>query len=700
MQVKLAKHSGFCHGVKFAVDTALDIDATNLYIYGQLIHNESVIAEIEERGIQTVDDLNLVPDGATLILRSHGVGKDIYARCERRNIKVVDCTCSFVKRTQRIAEKYTKEGKTLVIDNKKNHPEVVGICGWCDGGEVYVFENIHEDFSPLKDKDIVIVAQTTYKEHEFEEITKKIIKDYAKTVEIFKTICYTTIRRQKEAAELAKENEAILVIGGQNSSNTQTLYDTCKKYCKAVFKITDVHTFEYNRLKNLKNIAVVSGASTPNAQLQEVLLNMAKNTDSQGENLNMEDIVKQMNATPNFKQGEIVTGIISNATDEGVYILLPNSKKEILLAKEEVLTDSYNKNEFDAKLGEEIEVIVLAVNPLKLSEKAIAQMKKEEALLPEIKNGAEFSAVCTNINKGGLISKIGSYDIFIPRGEIRNGFVSNDALKEYIGKTLRLKAIEIKEDAKIKKEIIASQRIVIADERAQREAEKLKVIEAFFANVHEGDIVEGKVERVTDFGAFVSVNGFDCLAHISDLSWQNVEKVTDILTIGESYKFKVLKIDSENKKVAIGYKQLQPQPWDTVAERYKVGDVVHGKVVRIVPFGLFVEIEKGIDALVHLSEISHVWLENPTTAVAIGEEVDVKILNLEPENKKMTLSIKALLPAPEITKIRQPREKGEYTGKNNMRRSKNNASKNDEGREWKDSSIGGASIAEMLNSKN
>ena len=376
MQIKMAKHSGFCHGVKFAVDTALKIDAENLYIYGQLIHNESVIQDIEERGIQTVEDIDLVPSGATLILRSHGVGKDIYALCEERNIKVVDCTCSFVKRTQKIAEKYTKEGKTLVIVGKKKHPEVVGICGWCEG-EVYVFENIDEDFSVLKDKNVVVVAQTTYKQEEFEAITKKIIKDYAKTVEIFKTICYTTIGRQKEAAELAKEHEAMVVVGGQNSSNTQTLYDTCKKYCKAVFKITDVHTFEYQRLKNFKNIAVVSGASTPDAQMQEVLLKMASNTEIQGESLNMEDIVNQMDATPNFKQGEIISGIIANATDDGVYILLPHSKKEILLAKEDVLAESYNKNDFDMKLGEEIEVLVVTKNPLRLSQKSIAQMKEE-----------------------------------------------------------------------------------------------------------------------------------------------------------------------------------------------------------------------------------------------------------------------------------------------------------------------------------
>lgn len=246
----------------------------------------------------------------------------------------------------------------------------------------------------------------------------------------------------------------------------------------------------------------------------------------------------------------------------------------------------------------------------------IKKVKEEEAMLADIEAGKEFSITCTGYNKGGLTGELGSYTVFVPAREIRSGYVKE--LEKYVGKKLRLRMLEIKTERR--KEIIASQRVIIEEEKAAREAAKAAKEAEFFANIHVGDVVEGKVERVTSFGAFVSVNGFDCLAHISDLSWAGVKAVTDVLEIGKKYQFKVLKVDEENKKVSIGYKQLQPQPWDLAAEKYAEGDVIHGKVVRIVPFGAFVEVEKGIDGLVHVSQISHEFLENPTTVLSIGEE--------------------------------------------------------------------------------
>ena len=294
---------------------------------------------------------------------------------------------------------------------------------------------------------------------------------------------------------------------------------------------------------------------------------------------------------------------------------------------------------------------------------------------------------------------MGTYAVFVPAKEIRMGYVKE--LDKYVGKKLRLKALEIKKSDR-KKEIIASQRVILEEERAARDAAKAEKEAEFFANVHVGDVVEGKVERVTNFGAFVSVNGFDCLAHISDLSWSGAKNVTDVLEIGKKYEFKVLKVDEENKKVSIGYKQLQPQPWDLVADKYAEGDVVHGKVVRIVPFGAFVEVESGIDGLVHVSQISHEWLENPTSALSIGEEVDAKILVLDPANKKMTLSIKALLPEPEITKVRTRREEDKSERKSGGRKPRQPRENREDGefREWTEGGIGGASIAEMLGNKN
>ena len=688
MEFIIAKSGGFCQGVKKAVDTALSIDPTNTYIYGEIIHNPDVVQTITDRGIVMVEKLEDVPSGSTLIIRSHGVGKEVYAICEKRGIKFVDCTCVFVRRTQKIVDEQYAKGKTIVIVGEKTHPEVVGINGWCEN-TAYVFSSVDEDFSVLKGKECVVVAQTTYSEEKFEKIIKILSNICEKTVEVFKTICYTTIGRQNEADELSRKCDAVLVIGGLNSSNTNKLYEICAKNCPHVFRLSSAADLEYKTIKRFKKVGIVTGASTPNAQTQEVLLKMEK---TEAKATSMEEVVANMDSQPKFKKGQLVTATISSADDSGVAVLLPLAKKEIILDKEEVDCEVYNKEDFNAKLGEEIELMVVAINPVKLSQKKIKQIKEEEAAIAEIKDGKEFEVVCTGFNKGGLTAELGSYVVFVPAREIRSGYVKE--LDKYVGKKLRLKLIEVKTERR--KEIIASQRVIIEEEKAAKEAAKAAKEAEFFSSINVDDVVEGKVERITSFGAFVSVNGFDCLAHISDLSWTGVKSVADVLEIGTVYQFKVLKIDVDSKKVSIGYKQLQAQPWDLAAEKYAEGDVVHGKVVRIVPFGAFVEVEKGIDGLVHVSQISHEYLENPTAALAIGQEVDAKIIKLDCAEKKMTLSIKALEPKPESAE-RKPRAPKAEDGEVKEKVRKPRAPKaEEEVTEWKEEVTGGVSIADLL----
>ena len=689
MEILIAKSGGFCSGVKKAVDTALSIDATNTYIFGEIIHNPEVVKQITDRGIIMVENLSDVPPKATLIIRSHGVGPAVYEECAKRDIKVVDCTCEFVRRTQKIVDEKRREGKTIVIVGEKTHPEVVGLCGWSND-QAYVFSSEDENFSILREKECCVVAQTTYSKEKFEKIIKILNNTCEKTVEVFQTICYTTIGRQNEANELSKQCDAILVIGGLNSSNTNKLYDICAKNCKNVFRLGSSVDLEYKTIKRFKKVGIVTGASTPNAQTQEVLLKMEMETEAKA---TMAEVVANMDSQPKFKKGQLIKATISSADDSGVAVLLPLAKKEIILDKEEVDCEVYNKDDFNAKLGEEIELMVVAINPVKLSQKQIKKIKEEEAMIAGIQEGKEFEVVCSGFNKGGLTSELGSYTVFVPAREIRPGYVKE--LDKFVGKKLRLRLIEIKTERR--KEIIASQRVILEEERAAKEAAKAAKEAEFFAAIHVDDIVEGKVERATAFGAFVSVNGFDCLAHISDLSWTGVKAVTDVLEIGKTYQFKVLKIDEESKKVSIGYKQLQAQPWELAAEKYAEGDVIHGKVVRIGPFGAFVEVEKGIDGLVHVSQISHEFLENPTTALSIGQEIDAKILKLDCEEKKMTLSIKALEPKPENLE-RKPRAQKEEDGEVKEKVRKPRAQKPaDEVTEWNEGGMGGVSIADLLN---
>ncbi len=699
MQVLLGKYCGFCAGVRKAVDTALAVEAENTYILGELIHNPDVVERIRKRGIPTVESVNEVPEGATLLIRSHGVGKDIYRECEERDIRVVDCTCSFVRRSQRIVESESEKGRTVVIIGHAEHPETVGLLGWVkEGGEAYVFSSPEADFSILAEKEVSVVAQTTFSEQSFSESCENLRKVCQKTVEIFHTICYTTVWRQREAKEIARRSQAVLVIGGRNSSNTGKLYEIASEHCSHVFWLQSAEAFEYEKIKFFNRVGVIAGASTPDWQTQEVLFKMEE-SNAEVQATTMQDVVEEMGKEERYKRGQMITAKIVSATDEGVYVSA-SGKLEILLPKEELDCETYSREEYAAKVGEEIDVIVMEVSPrVKLSQKMVKKLREEEEMLKEIEDGKEFTVTCTGFNKGGLTAELGTYPVFVPAREIRTGYVRD--LEKYVGKKLRLKLLEIRKERR--KEIIASQRVILEAEKEAREAAKAAKEEAFFDSINVGDVVEGKVERVTNFGAFVSVNGFDCLAHISDLAWTGVKNVTDVLEIGKRYEFKVLNVDREKKKVSIGYKQLQPQPWDLAAEKYHEGDIVHGKVVRIVSYGAFVELEKGIDGLVHVSQISHEWLDNATSALTIGEEVDAKILALNLADKRITLSIKALQPKPEQEyrsenrPERGDRENTRSKGKKGGRKNFNAPEgEDDEYREWKEGGYGGASIAELL----
>ena len=719
MNVILAKNSGFCRGVRRAVDAAMHADGRNTFVLGEIIHNKEVIESIEKRGVKSVGSLGEVPDGATVIFRSHGVPESFYGECERRGIKVLDCTCEFVRKTQNIVREQHALGKEIIIIGEPTHPEVVGLQGWC-GNSAHVINSVKSPLPDLVGKDVCVVSQTTFSVEKFEKIIENIKKQREKTVAVFKTICYTTIGRQSEAEEIAEKCDAVLVIGGLNSSNTNKLFEVASKKCAHVFRLANATDFDYSVLKNFLNVGIVSGASTPDAQTREVLLKMeevsteVKATESAEEEKvvaeaaevqapaavteevkeevssnPMDAVVAKIDSESKFKKGQIVKATISEATDEGLKILLPFSKSEILLSKDELDCEEYNAADYAGKVGEQIELLVVELRPsLKLSQKMIKLLQEEEAMSAEIAAGKEFTVTCTGFNKGGLTANMGTYQVFVPAKEIRPGYVKD--LSKYEGKTLRLRALEIKKDSR-RKEIIASQRVILQEERDAREAAKAAKEEAFFSSINAGDTVEGKVERVTSFGAFVSVNGFDCLAHISDLSWTPVENVTDVLEIGKTYNFLVLKVDKENKKVSIGYKQLQPQPWDLAAEKYAVGDVVHGKVVRIVPFGAFVEVEKGIDGLVHVSQISHERIETPASVLNVGDEVDAKIMALDTAAKKMNLSIKALLPEAE-RKPRAPREEGEE------RPARRRAPRRDDGEmsSWSEGASVSTSLADIL----
>ncbi len=684
-KVLMAKNAGYCFGVKRAVETAMSNANKNVCILGELIHNERTISALQKAGLETIDDVKKA-NGRTVLIRAHGEPSSTYDYLRENNIGYIDCTCPFVEDIHKKVRDFYKKGYQIIIIGKATHPEVIGINGWCENTAIVTDD--FEEISKTTAEKLCVVAQTTYSDEKFDEIRKKIETLSDKKLEIFKTICYTTIQRQKETVFIASQSDAVIVIGGKSSSNTDKLYKIAKTIQPDTFLISNPDELDVDKIKKYRKVGIVLGASTPYEQAKEVIQRMevtevntaeikVDKVEKKVEKYTMEAEMKKLeNKTRTFRVGQVLTVKISAANNDGLAVYIPNTKKEILLDKSEMV-GVYDKNDYADKLDDEIRLMVTQVNPVKLSEKAMVKILKEEADVKEIADGKIFEATVTESNKGGLIAKYGSFQVFIPSSQIRIGFVKE--LDKYVGKTLRLKAEKVEMR---RKQIVASQRVILEAEKAEREAIKAEKLDAFFNSIQVGDVVKGTPVRFAEFGAFVQVDGFDCLAHVSDLSWTGCTNPAEVLELNKEYEFKVLKADREKQKVSIGYKQLMPKPWELVSEKYNVGDVINGKVVRIVSFGAFVEVEKGVDGLVHVSQISNKWLENPLGALEIGQEVEAKIMAIDTEKEKMTLSIKALLPEEPKKEVKVVEEVVE--------------NEEPELKEWIDDDTSSISIAEMI----
>ncbi len=759
MRVRVAEHSGFCMGVRRAVERAMACEPGSASVLGELIHNRSVTGQLEARGICSVER----PEDCRtkkLLIRSHGVGKEIYARAEAAGLEVVDATCVYVKKIHETVERYHALGYTIVIAGTEGHPEVEGIDGWCGHTAVIVGdEGAAEAVSGLEK--VCVVSQTTFSPQKFEGIIKKLRNNGNKIVEIFNTICYTTEVRLREASELAAQSDLVIVLGGLHSSNTRKLYEVCTAACPNVRYIESAAEID-DTFRGFQNVAVVAGASTPSELIKEVKFKMEEmnNAEVQAEEIEkteavetapvaetveasvapqpekaeeaaessepvteavaeepacetvtapveintMADVMEAMKATDaqSGKRGQVVKATIVEAKDEGLMLQIGSRKTEILLPAGEITVDgTYDKNNEIYAPGNEIEVIVTNTNPMTVSEKKLLLNRIDDEKLVGMGEGSEFKITVENFNKGGLTARYASASVFIPASQIKLGFVKAEPeeLKKFIGKEMKVRALKVEG-----RKIVASAKVILEEERAARQEKKNQQIQEFFDSIEIGQVVNGKVVRFTDFGAFVNVEGFDCLAHISDLAWTNVEKASDILTKDQNYDFVVLKIDNEKKHVSIGYKQLQPKPWQLAGDKYPVGTVITGKVVRLAPFGAFVAVEPGIDGLVHVSQITHDWIEKPESALHVGDEIEAKVIEINPEAEKMSLSIKALLPEPEETedRPRRPRDDKKFERvTEKLGEKKERKPRREEGpREWTSSDNGGASIGEMLKGLN
>lgn len=698
MKILLPKEIGFCNGVSSAIKKATSI-SSGAYCLGQLVHNETVERALREKGLVTVRSIEEVPNGATMIIRAHGAPKWVYDEAARRNIEIVDATCPSVRAIQQKAKRYHDDGYVIVLIGDASHPEIVGINGWCENSAI-VFDGKGKLDLGNAEK-VLVMFQTTFDTRFFTKSLQNISADHVKTLEIFNTICYTTTQRQYYAQILSAKSDLAVVVGDKNSSNTKRLFEIASHNCPTVLTDGSAEI----QLSNCKNVCVISGASTPTELIKGVLKTMSENakdtvvetvvsdeaveatsketapetvaapevssSGATAENTTSEAVateetvateekvmdkdeamlakaVSELKEGHRYKLGQKVKCRVVLVSDEGVYVSIPSSKKEGFIPNEELAMDGdYQsvKDKLKAALDTDdvdnstMDCAVISVDKgITLSKKVIDERYKDDALVEGIKQGQEFQATMTRVGRECLTGKLGSYTVVVHASQIKIGYVKN--LNDYVGKTLRLVVSSPDKVDDHKRVIFASQKTILLAERKAKEDE-------FWNNIDIGEIVDGKVLRFASFGAFVDVRGFDCLAHSSDLSWEHINSPSEVLEIGKTYEFVVLALDRERNRVSLGYKQLQPQPWDIAEQKFPVGSHVKGRVARILPFGAFVELDKHIDGLLHVSNVSWEWVDDINKVLKLGDEVEAEVMEFDKENKRITLSRKALLPKPD-----------------------------------------------------
>lgn len=626
MKLYIAEHAGFCFGVKRAVDIATDIvnnrGDTNVYSLGPLVHNPQVVENFSSKGLKVIDNTDNLKEGK-VIIRSHGVSYMVEKKIEESKLKLIDCTCPYVKAIHKRVKKYYDDGYKIIIIGDKNHPEVIGINGWCNNDGIIVNTKKEAEILPEYDK-ICVVSQTTNTLDKFDKISS-IIKDKGKDVKIFNTICNATNLRQTAAEKLAKKVDAMIVIGGYHSSNTNKLVEISKKYCNNVYHIEISEDLPLQELSKFNTIGITAGASTPDWIIKEVVDIMNNNNEN---NEIMEAIESSL---VNIHRGDIVKGKVIYVTDEEVMVNI-NYKSDGIIEKEELSNNPNVKPKDLFKEGDEIEVYVVRLDDgegnVVLSTRRLETIRGWDRLEESFEKQEEVECKVLTDVKGGLSVTINGVRAFMPASQISVDYVED--LSAYNGKTLKAKIIDFDRN---KKRVILSSR-VIEEEKLEKKREEL------WNSLEIGKIIEGKVARLTDFGAFVDLGGLDGLIHISDLSWFRIEHPSEVVNVGETVEVQILDFDKERNRISLGLKQTLPQPWDVFIENRKVGDIVEGKVVNILDFGAFVRLEEGVDGLVHVSQIAKEHVDKPSDRLEIGQKVKVKIIDINPKNERISLSIK------------------------------------------------------------
>ena len=627
--LEVAKSAGFCFGVKRAVDCAYKkAKEGKLYTYGPIIHNTYVTNDLQSKGVSIIESLDeFVPEEeATLLVRSHGVPKEFYQILEEREIRYEDCTCPFVKKIHNLVETDYHQGKQIVIVGSRNHPEVIGINGWCDNAAI-VLEDISEIQSNgfPETKVYSLVVQTTFNQKKFFEIVEAI-QSFPCELTVYNTICSATKERQDEVFEMAKRVDHMIVLGDKFSSNTRKLYEISKNYCKNSYLIESVSELVLNIFSTGDKIGITAGASTPSAIIKEAITIMSEDLGGQ----TFEEMLNETLVT--LHTGDVVKGTVIAVSNNGEVLVNLGFKSDGIIARSEYSDDPTANPAEDFQAGDEIRVFVVKVNDgdgnVVLSRKRLEAQKAYDVLEEAHKSGEPLKGKVIEIVKGGLMTLVNGIKVFVPSSQISSRYVED--LASFKGKEYDFKIIEFDRS---KRRIIAGRKeLVIKEDKERREK--------LYATIEEGSQMEGVISRLVDFGAFVDLGGVDGLIHISEMSWGRVKKASDLVKEGEKVKVTVLGIDKTKGKISLSLKDVSNNPWADAEEKFALGTVLEGKVVRMVPFGAFVELANGVDGLLHISQIAAKHVLKPEDELKTGEIIKVKVIEIDAKNKKISLSKK------------------------------------------------------------
>jgi len=676
LTIKRADKAGFCFGVNRAIDMTIKAASSGKTAsLGPLIHNQQVVDYLAAKGIEQVNSIEELKKGQQLVIRSHGVPPGVYKEAESKGIQIIDATCPYVQKAQRLAKKSSEDNFVIVVGDR-THPEVIGILGWA-GENSQAIESLEEAKALPYYPSIAVLAQTTQRKSNFFAIVDELRK-HTDNLVVHNTICNATEERQASAAKLAESVDLMIVVGGKSSSNTRKLKTICSEKT-TTYLIETADELQEAWFSNVKSAGLTAGASTPDWTIEEVYRKMAEIMEKTNAVLTEEDSAQVQNLNPaegstqaqdsGLEENSVevvdsaqIDNSVANNNDEGTMASFANELPTIYsgaivkgtvvkITDEEVFVDIGWKSEGVIPLAELSSTKVLDINDIVqvgdpitamvikpenneghtvLSRKRYAEIEAKERLARLAQTKEEVQAKVTEAVKGGVVVDLGIRG-FVPASQLELGYVAD--LSQYVGKTLRLRVIEYNP---AKKKLVLSQKVILQEEQ---EARKQKLLQ----NLKEGDVLKGTVRRLTDFGAFVDLGGIDGLLHVSDMAYSKVKHPSEMVNVNDEVEVQVLAVDRERERISLGLKQLRENPWAKVAEKYPVGAVIQGKIVRIAPFGAFVNLEDGVDALVHISQLALKRVAKVEDVVQVGQTITAKVIECKPEDKRISLSIKELL---------------------------------------------------------